>query len=253
MSCKDCISGVKHEGEPTGTTEQIGGIECYVATPQGDYAKDKVILFLADAFGLSLVNNKLLADGFAANGFKTVIPDIFAGDPVPAEVLSRDASNPFDFSSWFVGHGDAQTLPIIEKVIEALKQDGITSIGATGYCFGGRYTFLLGIAGTTKVSVVAHPSLLKIPQDLESYAEKAEAPLLINACEIDQQFPREAQAQAEEIFGKSKLQADGKFKQIYWDGCTHGFAVRGDLSNPKVKAGNEGSFKATVEWFKSYL
>lgn len=45
--------------QDAGTIVQIGGIECYVATPQGDYAKDKVILFLADAFGLSLVNNKV--------------------------------------------------------------------------------------------------------------------------------------------------------------------------------------------------
>lgn len=71
--------------------------------------------------------------------FETVIPDIFAGDPVPAEVITHpDPSKPFDFGSWFGGHGDAQTLPIIEKVIEALKQEGITSIGATGYCFGGK-------------------------------------------------------------------------------------------------------------------
>jgi len=29
--------------------------------------------------------------------------------------------------------------------------------------------------------------------------------------------------------------------------------VRGDLSKPEVKAGKEGAFKATVEWFAQYL
>lgn len=29
--------------------------------------------------------------------------------------------------------------------------------------------------------------------------------------------------------------------------------MRGDLSDPKVKAGKEGSFKATVDWFSRYL
>lgn len=43
----------------TGRIERIGGVECYVATPTGNYAKDKVVLFLADAFGLALVNNKV--------------------------------------------------------------------------------------------------------------------------------------------------------------------------------------------------
>ncbi|KIL65616.1 hypothetical protein M378DRAFT_161924 [Amanita muscaria Koide BX008] len=39
----------------------------------------------------------------------------------------------------------------------------------------------------------------------------------------------------------------------YFDGCTHGFAVRGDLSDPKGKAGKEGSFVATVKWFQAHL
>ncbi|KZS99432.1 uncharacterized protein LAESUDRAFT_816942, partial [Laetiporus sulphureus 93-53] len=71
--CDDCFKGVRHEGEPTGKIEQIGGVECYVATPEGNYSKDKVLLFLMDAFGVSLVNNKLLADDFARNGIKVVM------------------------------------------------------------------------------------------------------------------------------------------------------------------------------------
>ena len=48
----------------------------------------------------------------------------------------------------------------------------------------------------------------------KAYAEKATAPLLINACEIDQQFPAEAQAQADEIFGKSKFKESNKYKKM---------------------------------------
>jgi hypothetical protein len=29
--------------------------------------------------------------------------------------------------------------------------------------------------------------------------------------------------------------------------------VRGDLSNPQVKAGKEGAFKESVEWFMEHL
>ena len=96
---------------------------------------------------------------------------------------------------------------------------------------------------------------------------KSKAPLLINSCEVDKQFPQESQAIADVVF-------EGRFapgyKREYWDGCTHGFAVRGDLvsrsmqvlstashvkpqSNPKVKAGKEGAFAASVNWFKKYL
>ena len=61
----------------------------------------------------------------------------------------------------------------------------------------------------------------------QEYAEKAKAPLLINSCETDQQFPLEAQAKADEILGGGKF-APG-YERTYWDGCTHGFAVRGDM------------------------
>ncbi|KAJ7039223.1 hypothetical protein C8F04DRAFT_321879 [Mycena alexandri] len=70
-----------------GKFEHIRGARCYVATPTVDYPRDKVVLFLTDAFGLSLPNNQLLADDFARNGFKTIIPDILNGDDAPADLF----------------------------------------------------------------------------------------------------------------------------------------------------------------------
>ena len=40
-------------------------------------------------------------------------------------------------------------------------------------------------------------------------------------------FPIEAQSKADEMFGSGKF-APG-YERTYWDGCTHGFAVRGDM------------------------
>ena len=85
----------------------------------------------------------------------------------------------------------------------------------------------------------------------QKYASTVKAPLLINSCEVDSRFPKEAQKIADEILGGGKF-APG-YKREYFEGCTHGFAVRGDLSDPKVKAGKEGSFKAAAEWFLKYL
>ena len=53
-----------------------------------------------------------------------------------------------------------------------------------------------------------------MPYLCQTYAEKATAPLLINACEVDQQFPIEAQAKADEIFGKSKFNESNKYKKM---------------------------------------
>ncbi|KAL0571949.1 hypothetical protein V5O48_010021 [Marasmius crinis-equi] len=244
--CKDCVKGVIHEGTPKGKTEKIGGVECYVATPSIDYPKDKVLLFLTDVFGVALVNARLLADSFAENGFRTIVPDYLNGDPIPADALLGET---FDISKWFPNHGPEKTRPPLDKVIDALKSEGVTTFGATGYCLGGRYVFDLAFENIIKVGATSHPSLLQIPADLEKYVSSSKAPLLINSCTEDSQFPLEAQSKADEVF---KNFGPG-YKREYFDGCSHGFAVRGDLSNPKVKAGKEGSFKSTVEWLIKYL
>ncbi|KAJ7708957.1 Alpha/Beta hydrolase protein [Mycena rosella] len=245
--CKDCVTGVTHEGTPEGKIETIGGVECYIATPTVDYPKDKVLLFLTDAFGITLPNNQLLADDFARNGFRTIIPDYLHGDGVPVDIMETPGR--FDIPKWLSTHGTPDTRPLLDSVITALKADGVTTFGATGYCFGGRYVFDLAFDGVISAGATSHPSLLQVPADLEKYAATAKAPLLINSCTTDTQFPLEAQAQADKIFAGF---APG-YKREYFDGCTHGFAIRGDLTDPKVKAGKEGAFTATVEWMLKYM
>ncbi|PCH44448.1 alpha/beta-hydrolase [Wolfiporia cocos MD-104 SS10] len=248
MSCADCFSGVIHEGEPEGKIEQFAGVECYIATPSGEYPKDKALLFLTDVFGIPLVNNKLLADGFARNGFKVVMPDIMAGEPLPDSAMG-DPNR--DRVAWRAKHGPETWDHVVDKVVAALKETGVTRIATTGYCFGAPPAFYLAYKNETHVTIVSHPSMLQIPADLEKYRDVSKAPLLINSCEVDQAFPKEAQATTDELLGGGKF-APG-YERTYWDGCTHGFAVRGDLSNPKVKAGKEGAFKASVEFLNKYL
>jgi dienelactone hydrolase len=87
------------------------------------------------------------------------------GDPVPADALGPGST--YDLSKWFENHTAAQTRPNIDKVIAALKDEGVTTFGAVGYCFGARYVFDLTIDNEIKAAVICHPSLLKVPEDLE--------------------------------------------------------------------------------------
>ncbi|KAJ7100473.1 Alpha/Beta hydrolase protein [Mycena epipterygia] len=244
--CVECFKDFKHEGPPEGMVVQIGGVKCYLATPRMDYPKNKALLYLPNVFGMELHNNQLLADDFARSGFKTIIPDIMNGDPVSPAAYYLDAP-PFDLDKWFSHHDAAKTRPPIDAVIALLAKEGITSLSATGYCFGARYVFDLAFDKAIQVAAVAHPTFLVVPDDLEKYRAKATAPLLMNTCTFDEMFPLEAQAQADVILGGGKF-APG-FKREYFEGCTHGFAVRGDMSDPKAKAGKEDAFKVTVEWF----
>ncbi|KAH9932723.1 alpha/beta-hydrolase [Epithele typhae] len=250
--CNNCITGVRHEGTPTGTLTKIGGTDCYVATPSGEYARDKVLLYFPDALGMQSPNAHLLADDFALNGYKTVVVDYFEGEPVPHErVFAPGGAQGFDLLAWLGRHPAPRALETIRAVIAALKADGVAKFASTGYCYGGRTGFDLGFTNELAVVTTAHPSMLKCPEDLENYAKTSRAPLLINSCEVDPMFPVEAQKKADEILGGGKF-APG-YERTYWEGCHHGYAVRGDMSNPKVKAGKEGTFEATVKFLKKHF
>ncbi|KAH9840041.1 alpha/beta-hydrolase [Rhodofomes roseus] len=244
--CQHCVSGVRHEGTPEGKIEKIGGAEAYIATPSGDYDKTKVVIIATDVFGIPLNNNKLLADTFAQNGYRTVVPEYLNNDPVPEDAF--DAPGKFDVGAWFGRQGPSVWKPVIDSVVAALKAEGVTRIGVTGYCYGAPPALYLAYNNISAATVLAHPSLLK-PEDLEKYRDESKVPILINSCETDSQFPPDFQAKADEIF---KGFAPG-YERLYWEGCTHGFAVRGDISDPKIKAGKEGAFEATVKFFKKHL
>ena len=152
---------------------------------------------------------------------------------------------------WFKTHGPDQTRPPLDKVIAGLKSRGITTFGATGYCLGARYVFDIAFDGVIKAAAVSHPSLLQVPEDLTKFKATG-IPLHINSCEIDQMYPPEKQKIGDDILGGGKTET-ATYSRAYFPGCTHGFAVRGDLSDPNVKKGKEGSFEYAVHWFKLHL
>ena len=107
----------------------------------------------------------MLADDFARTGFKVVMPDIFDGEPVPADGLNPGVN--FDFMAWVGRHPTDRVLTIVRSVMEVLKSEGVTKFASMGFCFGARPSFDLAFTGEVQVVAVAHPSLLKIPDDLE--------------------------------------------------------------------------------------
>ncbi|KAI6044506.1 hypothetical protein EDC04DRAFT_2561358, partial [Pisolithus marmoratus] len=176
---------------------------------------------------------------------KTIVIDYLNGDSVPEYAMTvRIPVNDADSGMTFGDRRNEQTRSNIDKVVAALKEQGVKDFGVTGYCFGGRYSFDLAFENIIKVTVASHPSLLQAPEDLE----RSKASLLINSCTVDLPFPREFQAEADRVIGNSE-----RFTATYRRECFEGFAIRGDRSKPEVKVGREGSFKATVWFFKMHL
>lgn len=147
--------------------------------------------------------------------------------------------------------------------------------------FGARYTVDLVLDSVLKVAIVSHPSLLNVPDDLVAIKAKS-IPFLWNTCEtwelnlishhsgpkadeistaiscLDQRSKLLLMRSSREI-RTVRLDIPSQFlldftdsasidRRDYYAGCDHGFAVRGDISDPVQKAAIEECFKKSVEF-----
>lgn len=90
--------------------------------------------------------------------------DFFDGDPAPANAFTVPG---FDFMAWLGRHPATRVDEIVDSVVAALKASGVTRIGTTAYCFGALWALRLAREGSSQVTVLAHPSRVKVPEDLE--------------------------------------------------------------------------------------
>jgi len=242
-----CTIGVKHDGQPIGKTIKIGSIEAYVAEPKGEVVhKNTAILYLPDVIGI-WQNSQLMVDQYAANGYYTIMPDLFNGDP-----MSLNRPEGFDIFAWLnkgsTGdnpHTAKEVDQIVAASIKHLQDAGFTKIGSVGYCFGAKYVCRFMAEGKgINVGYVAHPSFVE-----EEELAAITGPLSIAAAETDGIFPMEKRHKSEEI-----LVAGKKTYQInLFSGVEHGFSVRCDLSKPHEKFCKEQAFLQAVNWFNQYL
>lgn len=112
--------------------------------------------------GHEFINAQLIADQFAANGYFTVMPDLFHGDPVK---LNR--SDDFDLMGWLKNHGTERVDPVIEAALKEMRGPlGCKHIGGVGYCFGGKYVARFLKGGKLDAGFTAHPSFM-MPDELK--------------------------------------------------------------------------------------
>ncbi|GAB1315353.1 Hydrolase tropI [Madurella fahalii] len=243
-----CTIGIKHDGTPTGKTVKVANkYEGYLATPPAEKEHKGVgILIIPDVIGI-WQNSKLTADQFAANGYLTLLLDVFNGDALT--LGPRPAG--FNIMDWVAKGSDGNNPhtkeavdPIVVDGIKALKEEyGITKIGGVGYCFGAKYVVRHYKDGI-KVGYVAHPSFVD-----EDELEAITGPLAISAAETDSIFPAEKRHRSEEILKKT-----GQPYQInLFSGVEHGFAMRGDPSIKVERFAKEQAFLQAVTWFDEHL
>ncbi|KAK1221904.1 hypothetical protein PQX77_015284 [Marasmius sp. AFHP31] len=232
-------------GTPQGEITKIAGVDTYVSLPQGGQkCETEAIVLLTDVFGLPLVNSKLLADEFASKGYAVFAPDYLNGDPAPVD------DPDFNLTEWLTRHGPEQTLPPTRAVLGALREKGVKKIGVTGYCFGGLYTTLLSQTNEVEVAVMSHPSLLTLPDDIETIVANSTVPIEIHSANLDTVLTPELAEEVDSIFAQGY--APG-YQRFAYEGVGHGFAVRPeDASDPVQVQAKEQAFQRAVAWFAEH-
>eukprot|EP01098_Paradermamoeba_levis_P000831 TRINITY_DN10963_c0_g1_i1.p1 TRINITY_DN10963_c0_g1~~TRINITY_DN10963_c0_g1_i1.p1 ORF type:complete len:298 (-),score=57.02 TRINITY_DN10963_c0_g1_i1:12-848(-) len=252
-----CLAGHAPLTTPKGTTKTIGGYKCYSVGEENE----KVVMVAPDVFGLS-PHLKTLCDHFSELGYHACAVDYFEGTAMPDWILesclpfvlpeAKQESNSF-FSKllkflllvWtilivlppvliFVWRHLRKTKiaekpPILTRVAnELLKKK--KNIGLVGYCYGGRIVVLFATSSSScpfKVFAEAHGEV----QVANIHALKH--PTLFCCASNDWSFPESRVVEAEKIIAEKF--PPNTHQIIRYPGTYHGFAVRGDESNPIIE------------------
>jgi dienelactone hydrolase len=219
------------------------------------------VLYLTDIFGNALINNKLLvststatssitnihslADSIAKAGYLVVMPDLFRGEPVPADALSNPALN-YSLPEWQQRHPLADIESVIDTTLNSLRTTyNASKIGSVGYCFGGKYVARYLAEGKgIDAGFTAHPSNTQ-PEEWDAVA----SPISIAFGDLDQSNTRDNRTSIEDIF----FEGNKTYQTSLYSNAEHGFAVRTNLSVPQKAFAQEGAYFLAVRWLDAWV
>jgi len=290
MSCPDCFRGGEAKGEPKGAFTTLHGYSTYVALPPAESTSKSTILFLTDAFGLKLVNNKLLADDYALRtGHRVVIPDIIPGGGVTPDLMfAMDAAMepvkwwdivgqlkrawgmvkaaavfiPFMIRA-YPGKSLPYILPFARKIKADLPAGG--KLGVCGFCWGGYGSTNLcaepavegGSERLIDAQFCAHPSGLQGPHQVVEAITKFKTPYSLAHAELDFNWSTAKMETAEAELRQKVGRGDGEggyyYEFVTYKDCVHGFAARARPGNKADMQGADDAKEQAINWFKRFL
>ena len=178
-----------------------GSFSAYIATPEAASAPGIVVL--QEIFGVNQVMRDL-CDGFAAQGYVAVCPDLFWRIEPGVQLTDQSQEEwdrAFELMNAFLpdfekGVGD------IGATIAALRGHDACGgkVGTVGYCLGGSLAYASSCFTDTDASVGYYP--VQIEESLE-LAANIKNPLMLHIAEGDGFCPPEAQAKIKDALGSN--------------------------------------------------
>lgn len=230
MSGPQCCENppVISSGEDSGEVLQIASLNSYVS---GNTDSKIAVVLISDVFGYGAPKLRKLADKVASAGYYVVVPDFFHGDPLTPDSNIQD---------WLKNHAPEPAVELAKPVIQALKEKGISKVGAAGFCWGAKVVVELAKDADIQVAALLHPSFVTL-DDIKG----VKVPIGILGAEIDQRSPPELIKEFEAALEAKEVNC---FVKIY-PGVAHGWTVRyKDEDEAAVKSAEE-AHQDLVNWF----
>nr|POE60910.1 endo-1,3-1,4-beta-d-glucanase [Quercus suber] len=141
-----------------------------------------------------------LAEKVSTTGYYVVVPD-FIGEPL---VLEDIANNPLEV--WLKDHGTDKGFEEAKPIIETLKSKGASSVGAAGFCWGGKVVVELSKVELIQAAVILHPAWVTV-DDIKG----VKVPIVVLGAKIDNFVPPELLKQYDEaLTSQSKVVSMGR-------------------------------------------
>lgn len=223
------------------TLEGDGRFPAYCAEPEG--AARAAIIVIPEIFG---VNEGIRAkcDGWAAEGYLAVAPDIFwrfaAG-----EELDPDVENQFKKALDNMGKFDAdEGIRDIEALIHWIRREKrVAKVGLVGFCLGGRMAYMTATRTDIDASVGYYGVMI---DQMLGEAHAIAKPLMLHIPTADHFVSPEAQAKIH-----AALDPHPRVTLHDYEGLDHGFATeRGERRDER---GAQLADRRTEEFFARHL
>ncbi len=232
-------------------TYNVGGFDvpAYAAAPAGKTGLP-VVLVIQEIFGV----HEYIADTcrrFARLGYLAIAPELYArqGDARSFTEL------PKLMSELVAKVPDAQVMADLDGALRyaATRGGDVSRAGITGFCWGGRITWLYAATGKVKAGVAWYGRLVGQPSELTprhpvDIAAQLQAPVLGLYGGRDQGIPLDTVERMKAGLATGPAAARASQFVVYPEA---GHAFHADYRPSYVKEAAEDGWKRTLAWFKA--
>ena len=220
----------------------------YVATPA---SKPRgAVVVLQEIFGVN-AHIRNVADGYAQAGYLAIAPELFArqGDASKYNEMAKL------MSEVVAKVPDEQVMADLDGAVKWAGANGgdLGKVAVTGFCWGGRITWLYAAQGPVKAGVAWYGRMVGTPNDLMpknpiDLAANLRAPVLGLYGEKDGGIPLDTLDKMKAVLATGNAASKASQFVVYPD-APHAFHA--DYRPSYRKEAAEDGFKRCLEWFKA--